>query len=324
MTLINKNRICLPFKLLIISFLIHFVGYAQNPKIVITKGEAQVQWYPERESLTEARQRALELAKIDALENAFGTLISQGNVFYLENKKTGNRVETNSVFKTIGNTAVKGEIIEIQKEDYSQSVKKERVNRKKVKITYISCSLKIKAKELTDTNIEIESFALNSRKLLKPVTDFKQGQNLFLYFRSPQNGYLSVFLDDGEQAQCLLPYRNMPEGLEEEMPIKADKEYVFFSDYEEHNYFDDDFFSEDTYRLMASGSKDLNELYIVFSKEKLNRPILNKAKNKVDIDTQNYELPRVMNSDDFKKWIIKIKQIRNDLKVNIIKISIEK
>lgn len=300
------------------------LGIAQDSKIVVTKGESQVQWYPERESLTEARKRALELAKIDALENAFGTVITQGNVFYLENKKTGNKVVTNSTFKMIGNTAVKGEIIEIEKENYVQNVKKERVNRKKVKITYIKCLLRIKAKEITETDIEIECFPLNSRKLLKPVTEFMQGDDLFLYFRSPINGFLTVFLDDGKQVQCLLPYRNMPDGLEEAMPIKADKEYIFFSDDDRHNYFDDDFFAEDTYQLVASDNKDINELYVVFSKTKLNKPLLNKANNSVDIDTDSYELPRVMDSDDFKKWVVKIKQIRNDLKVRNISISIEK
>ncbi len=310
----------------LLLLLAYTYGFAQDNKVVSTLGKAQVQWYPERESLTEARARALELAKINALENAFGTVITQGNVVYIENKKTGEKVETNSIFKMIGNTAVKGEIIDIQKEDYKETVRKERINgkRKKRKITYISCKLKVLAKELSDTDIEMENYPLNSVKILKPVFEFKEGDNLYVYFKSPVNGYLTIFLDDNEQAQCLLPYRNMPEGLEEAMPVKANKEYVFFSDYEEHNYFDDDYFAEDTYKLIASDKKDINELYIIFSKEKLNKPILNTAENSIEIDQNNYELPRTISSDEFKKWLVKIKQIRNDLKVNAIKISIEK
>jgi hypothetical protein len=300
---------------------------AQDIKVVKIKGKAQVQWYPERESLTEARERALELAKINALERAFGTLVMQGNAVYVENKKTGEKVETNTTFKMIGNTAVKGEIIQILKEEYKETKKKEKIDRKKVENTYIDCNIAIEAKELTDTKIEIESYPLNTVKLIKPVTQFYEGDDLFLYFRSPLNGYLTVFLDDGTQAQCLLPYRTMPKGLEEAMPIVADKEYVFFSDKLEHNYFEDDFFAEDTYELVASSDKDLNELYIIFSKEPLNKPILSKDENNellVELEKENYELPRTIDADAFKKWLVKIQQIRNDLQIINHIISIEK
>ena len=313
--------------LLTLFALIYTLVIAQDIKVVRTKGKAQVQWYPERESLTEARERALELAKINALEKAFGTLVMQGNTVYVENKKTGEKIETNTTFKMIGNTAVKGEIIQIVKEDYKELKKKERIKRKKVVVTYIDCNVTLEAKELIDTKIEIESFPLNSVKLLKPVTQFYEGDDLFLYFQSPVNGYLTVFLEDGQQAQCLLPYRTMPKGLEEAMPIIADKEYVFFSDMQEHNYFEDDFFSEDTYELVASSDKDLNELYIIFSKRPLNKPILNKDENNellVEIEKENYELPRSIETKAFKKWLIKIQQIRNDLQVVNHMISIEK
>jgi hypothetical protein len=313
--------------LLLLSFMFCFNAFAQDIKIAKTKGKAQVQWYPEQESLTQAKERALKLAKINALENAFGTLVMQGNTVYVENKKTGEKIETNTTFKMIGNTAVKGEIIQILKTDIKQTIKKEKVNRKKVEITYIDCVITLEAKELTDTKIEIESYPLNSDKLLKPVTQFIEGDDLFLYFRSPVNGYLTVFLDDGQQAQCLLPYRTMPKGLEEAMPIIADKEYLFFSDKPEHNYFEDDFFSEDTYELVASSDKDLNELYIIFSKKPLNKPILNKDENNellVELEKENYELPRNLDTKAFKKWLVKIQQIRNDLQIINHMISIEK
>lgn len=312
--------------LLIFSILISSLSYGQEVKPVIIKSKSQVQWYPERESKSQARERALERAKIKALEKAFGTLVMQGNTVYIENKKTGEKVETNTTFKMIGNTAVKGEIIQILKEDYKETKKKERINRKKVELTYINCNLTIEAKEISDTKIEVESYPLNSVHLMKPVTEFKQGDDLFLYFRSPLNGYLTVFLDDGKQAQCLLPYRNMPDGLEEAMPIKADKEYVFFSDKPDHNYFNDDFFAEDLYELAASSKKDLNELFVVFSKQPLNKPILKKDENNellIELEKEDYELPRVLESGTLKEWLIKIQQVRSDLQIINHMISIE-
>lgn len=307
------------FYLTIIFNLFAILGFAQDIKTVQTKGKSQVQWYPERESLTQARDHALDLAKINALENAFGTLVMQGNSVYVENKKTGEKVETKTTFKMIGSTAVKGEIIQILKTDYKETVRKEKINRKKVEITYIDCSVLLEAKEINDTKIEVVTYPINSVKIIRPTTAFYEGDDLFIYFKSPVNGFLTVFLDDNQQAQCLLPYRKMPAGLEEAMPVVADKEYIFFSDKPEHNYFADDFFAEDTYELLSSSEKDLNELYIIFSKQPLNKPILNNADdNKTNI------LPRTINSDEFKNWLIKIQQTRNDIQITKEIISIEK
>jgi len=300
---------------------------SQDIKILKTKGEALVQWYPEIESKNKAKERAFEKAKINALENAYGTLVTQGNIIYVENKKTGEKTETNTIFKMIGNTAVKGEIIEILKTDYKESNKKEKINGKKQKLTYFRCKVVLNSKEIVDTKIAIESYLLKSIKYIKPITDFYVGDDLFLFFRSPVNGYLTVYLDDNKNAQCLLPYRKMPKGMEEAMPITADKEYIFFSDKPEHNYFNDDFFAEDTYELYTSDKKELNRLYVVFSKKPLNKPILKKSDNKnleVDIDKDDFELPRIINSESFQKWLIKIQQVRNDLVIKNITISIEK
>jgi len=315
------------FSFTLLISLVSFFSVAQDIKLVKTSGKSQVQWYPERESMTQAKEKALELAKINALENAFGTLVVQGNTVYIENKKTGEKVETKTTFKMIGNTAVKGEIIQVLKTNYKETVRQEKIKRKKVDITYVDCEVTLEAKEIIDSGIEVQTYALNTIELVKPVTDFYQGDDLFLYFRSPVNGYLAVYLDDGEQAQCLLPYRKMPAGLEEAMPIVADKEYIFFSDKPQFNYFTDDFFVEDTYELVASSPKDINRIYVVFSKQLLNKPILNRDSNnklQVEFEKNNYELPRAINSDAFQEWLIKIQQIRNDINITNILIGIEK
>lgn len=301
-----------------------FAFRAQEVKIVKTKGKSQVQWYPERESLTQARDHALELAKINALENAFGTLVMQGNSIYIENKKTGEKVETNTTFKMIGSTAVKGEIIQVLKTDFKETIRKEKINKKKVDITYIDCNVLIEAKEITDTKIDILAFPASSAKLIKPTTVFYDGDDLFIYFKSPVNGYVTIFLDDNHQSQCLLPYRKMPKGLEEAMPVVANKEYLFFSDKPEHNYFEDDFFAEDTYEMVSETEKDLNELYIIFSKQPLNKPLLDEAKTVKETSGKIIQLPRLLSSGAFKEWLIKIQQTRNDLHLVKEIISIEK
>jgi hypothetical protein len=310
--------------LLVFASFVSFTLFAQEIKLVKTTGKSQVQWYPDRESMNDAKDKALELAKINALENAFGTLIIQGNTVFVENKKTGEKVETNTTFKMIGNTAVKGEIIQVLKTGFKETKKTERINRKKVEVTYINCDVTIEAKELTDSKIDIQCFSFKNLEIIKPSTDFYEGEDLFLYFKSPVNGFLAVFLDDGKQAQCLLPYRKMPVGMEEAMPITADKEYIFFSDKPQFNYFTDDFFAEDLYELVAGSDKDINRLYVIFSKQLLNKPILNQDKTLVSLDKNNFELPRVINTDVFQDWLLKIQQIRNDINISTIIITIEK
>lgn len=318
-------------KLLNIFLLLFFVYssvISQENKVIKTKGKALVQWYPDVESLNDTKERALRIAKINALENVFGVLVIQGNTVYIENKKTGEKVETNTIFKMIGSTAVKGEIIQVVKTDYKEIKKKEKnQGLKKKTITYIECKVELHVKELKDTKIEIETFPLNTTKIIKPITDFYEGDDLFLYFRSPVNGFLTVYLDDSNNAQCLLPYTKMPKNYEEAMPIIADKEYLFFSDKLEFNYFEDDFFAEDTYELYSSSEKDINRLYVVFSKKPLNKPILKTDDNTevlLELDKEDYTLPRVIKSNTFQEWLLKIQQIRDDLVIKNIIISIVK
>ncbi len=313
----------------IFLFFVYFTVSSQENKMIKVKGKSLVQWYPDVESLNATKERALQIAKINALENAYGVLVIQGNTVYVENKKTGEKVETNTTFKMIGSTAVKGEIVQVVKTDFKEIKKKEKVaGLKKKTITYIECKVELHTKELKDTKIELETFPLNTTKIIKPITDFYEGDDLFLYFRSPVNGFLTVYLDDTDNAHCLLPYTKMPKGLEEAMPIVADKEYLLFSDKPEFNYFEeDDFFAEDTYELYSSSEKDINRLYVIFSKKPLNKPIL-KDNSAIEIllelDKENYTLPRVIKSNNFQEWLLKIQQIRDDLVIKNIIISIEK
>ncbi len=314
---------------LILLVILFSSAKAQENKVIKAKGKALVQYYPDVESLNATKDRALQLAKINALENVYGVLVIQGNTVYIENKKTGEKVETNTTFKMIGSTAVKGEIIQVVKTDFKEIKKKEKGSGlKKKTITYIECKVELHTKELKNTKIEIESFPLNTTKIIKPITDFYEGNDLFLYFRSPVNGFLTVYLDDDDNAQCLLPYTKMPKGYEEAMPIVADKEYLFFSDKPEFNYFkEDDFFAEDTYELYSNSEKDINRLYVIFSKKPLNKPILKKDGNKeilLKLDKEDYTLPRVIKSGNFQEWLLKIQQIRDDLVIKNIMISIEK
>lgn len=321
-----KTHILLLF-ILTLSLRVTIAQNNEEPNIVRTKGEAQVEWFDEMESKKEAQARAERLARINALEKAFGTVVIQGNTTYMKNTKTGEKTETKTVFNMIGNTMVKGEIIEVLKKKFKEDEKKERIDGKRKTTVFITCELTVLAKELTEPKLQIETFPLNKPMKNFKTTTFFEGDDLFLYFRSPVSGYVTVYLDDNTYANRLLPYQTMPAAFENGMPVKADKEYIFFSTAPEHNYFDDEFFEEDAYELYAENQKDLNRIFVIFSKEPLDKPLLEENINKEiaeELAKENYTIPKATESEKFQRWLIKNHQIRRDLQVENIIISIEK
>lgn len=303
-----------------------FILFSQQP--VKTSGEAQVE-LTENRSRQDVKKEAKDMATVNALEKAFGSVIIQGNSTYISNVNTGEKTETNSVFNMIANTSVKGEVVEVIDEKYEDVKGYKVIDGKKIEVTDILCKITIKARELAEPAIDFTTFPLACTNINCKTTSFKENDDFFLYFVSPITGYLSVYLDDGEYSQCLLPYRNMPVEYESGMSVKADREYIFFSRQPEHNYFEDKDFNEDVYTLYSDSKKDINRLFIIFSKTLLNKPKLddNVKTNQLteqEID-EGYTMPKTLKSEDFQKWLNKCRSYREkDMQVDIIDITITK
>lgn len=297
-------------------------------KTIKTSGEAQVE-LTETRSRQEVKEEARELATVNALEKAFGRVIIQGNSTYISNINTGEKTETNSVFNMIANTSVKGEVVEVTSEKYEDVKGYKVIDGKKIEVTEIKCEITIRARELTEPPIDFATYPLACTNIKCRTTSFIEKDDFFIYFLSPISGYVSVYLDDGEYSQRLLPYRNMPVEYESGMPIMADREYIFFSREPEHNYFKDEDFKEDVYTLYSDSKKDINRLFIIFSKTPLNKP---KLENNVQIEqlteqemAEGYTMPKALKSEDFQKWLNKCRSYRkDDMQVDIIDITITK
>ncbi len=320
--IIDKMRKILHIKLLII-FIIFFplILSAQKKDIVTTEGTAQIELLKTKSQL-DTEKEAEELATINALERAFGKVIIMGNSTYIKNLNTGKQTETMSVFNMLANTMVKGEVIEVINKKFTDIPGIKTIDGKKINITEVKCDIKIKAKELSEPPIDIISFPLACKNIRCETTSFYDNDILYLYFKSPSSGYLSVFLDDNKNSFRLLPYQNMPVKYEDGMPISADKEYILFSTDHEHNYIDDKDFIEDTYLLDAESAQDMNRLFIIFSKRPLNKPEL-KDNTKFE-KSQGYTLPKALKSEDFQNWLQKNRIFRKDIQVKMIDITISK
>lgn len=179
---------------LFISLLLFSLGvYGQ--KVVNAQGE-YVYHAPENITLEQARQVAIERARLDAIAKMFGTDVSQTNMVTV----SANGESSETSFNSMGGTEVKGEWIADTKEP-------------EVSINYESGMLvvgvkvwgKIREKTKVDYQLSVQILCngMESEK-------FRNNDRLSVRFKSPVKGYLSIYLvdDNVHQAYCLLPYEN--------------------------------------------------------------------------------------------------------------------
>ncbi len=126
-------------------------------------------------------------------------------------------------------------------------------------------------------------------------SDFKSGEDLFVYFKSPISGYLNIFLLDygKDESYCLLPYKNAKRGS---YKIESDKDYIFFSPdniYEQNEKVDEII-------LKAENARDLNDIIVVFSPNEFSKLSLNVDKSE--------KVPKYTSIEKFNKWLSKLKR----------------
>ncbi len=238
---------------------------------------------PDNISLEEGKRTALERAKIQALAEAFGTLVSQNNSTIVKNENGKSSVD----FLSIGGSNVKGEWIET-------------IGDPKFDIFYESNMLTIKAtidgkaREIKNANIDFEAKLLrNGTEERYESNEFRNGDDLYLYFKSPVNGYLAVYLldENTQQVFCLLPYKSSGEPA---YKVVHDKPYIFFSCQKA----DGKASEVDEYTMTCERSMEQNIIYIVFSPNMF---------AKAFAEDENAGLPRQLALKDFQKWLGKCK-----------------
>ena len=255
---------------------------------------------PENVSLEQAKQMALDRAKIEALADKFGTTVSQSNATVVENKSGVSDVR----FLSFGGSEVKGEWLETTKEpkytiSYEQGM------------LVVKVSVCGKARALVGAGIDFTAKVLKNGTEAKFESDnFHDGDAIYLLFRSPVDGYLAVYLvDESQTAFCLLPYMNTPAG---NARIKSGKEYVFFSEQKADRA---DVAGVNEYVLTAGKSAENNFLYVIFSPNEFT-----KANDK----TKDETLPRELPFADFQQWLAKNRTSDTDMKLEIKGLTVTK
>lgn len=285
-------------KLLFLLFacLFQFLCYAQKIKVV--SGE-YIYNVPENVDLEKAKQTALDRAKIQLIANEFGTIVSQSNSTSIKNDNGKSEID----FISVGGSEVRGEWIET-------------IGTPQYKISYeqnmlvVNVFVKGRIREITSAKIDIKAKVLrNGIEDKFESKDFNNGDDLYLSFVSPVNGFLAVYLVDTDQkAYCLLPYRSQTDGI---YKIEANRRYLFLSiknaPRQEQQYVDE-------YVMTCNRSPEQNQIYIVFSPI----PFVKAADNSL-----SEILPRELGFKDFITWVSKCKTSDRELQTLIIPIVIK-
>lgn len=245
---------------------------------------------PGNMSLDEAKRVAFEQAKLEAIEDEFGTSISQKNLSYISNSDG----ETTMEFQSLRSSEIKGEWIETLEKTYGE-IKEENG------FFIVPCRIKGIIREYVEPEVDFMAKILcNGVTPQHEREEFKEGDDLYLSFRSPYKGYLMAFLTDftAETTYCILPYFLSSEN---QVKIEKNKEYIFFS--KENTEGDAKSFVDEY--VMTCDSNETNQITLVFSAKPFNLPLY-----KIDDAGLRYLPYR-----DFNKWVetTKSKRKKNDI-----------
>lgn len=240
---------------------------------------------PENITLEQAKQTALDRARIQAMEREFGTIVTSHNATAISNVNGS----TDTRFISVGGSEVRGEWIEtIGKPQYD--------------IDYSSGQLVVTVtvagyiRPVDTSRVEPETFILrNGTELKFASSDFRDGDYLYLSLKTPIDGWLTVWLVDETEAEayCLLPYVASGDGA---YAVSHDRNYTFFS---RRHAAPGETSQVDEFELTATGV-ELNDLHIIFSPARYSRPAASTG-----TDTT---LPRSLSAEAFHKWLASLRR----------------
>lgn len=181
---------------------------------------------------------------------------------------------------------------------------------------WMTCTVTGYARKIESAEVRFSASTLDGPDPKKDIEEsFTDGESGYLYFHSPEAGYLVVFYDDFKLVQRCIPYNKTPEKY---IRIDADKDYIFFSG-SENDYLHDESLA-DKIEFYTEMTRDYNLFYILFSPVPFTGYNVNKPFDLANGRTTFHWLDR----NDFQDWLQE-QRIRNkDLQVQIIGVTITK
>lgn len=254
---------------------------------------------PEDVALSQAKRTALDRAKIQAIAEAFGTIVSESNTLRMSNKNGRSDVD----FMSISGSDVKGEWIEtIGDPQYQIEYDGETL------VVTARCKGRIREIVANEIDFKVQILRNGTEDRFEDDTFFS-GDNFYVSFTSPVSGYVAIYLVDiGDMACCLLPYRAQQDGI---YSVKANERYVFFN-VEEAAPVEKPIV--DLYRMTTQFRVEQNQVYVIFSPQ----PFVKAA------DAVGNGQLRELKGSEFQKWLAKCRKRDASMSVKMFPIVIKK
>ena len=273
-----------------VFFLSSITAIAQTPREEIVSAE-YTYTVRDNENITfgEAKRKCIELAQAEAIRNKYGEIITSDFIDSRVNKdgeSSDSYYWENTVARAKGVWLGNSEGFPKFDVAYSDG--------------FIVFTAKVQglAREIIQSTIDLKWSIMKDGINDRVTADtFDSGERFYVNFRSPADGYVAVYLLEGDDVtSCLLPYSKDPDGR---CPVKAGRDYVFFDKntdpYAPH------------YVLKTKYAQENNQLIIIYSPNSFT-----KCNDKVTEKNR----PRSLNTSEFQKWLLGCQRMDNDMVVN--------
>lgn len=242
---------------------------------------------PENVTQEQAKETARIKAIVQGLSDKYGMLIGQDVTTVLEN--INGQSSANVYQQTM--SSIKGEWLrDVGEPKYDISYQEGQL--------IVSVKVKFEAREKKTSAVDFDFKVLrNGTTDGHESSDFKSGNDLFLSFMAPKDGFLAVYLVEGEVAYCLLPYREQTDGISR---VKGNKRYVFFSTETDKSPYVDE------YVMTTDKDVENDVLYVIYSPNEFSKPVDTQSGRKVAFEGTD-GLPRELEFKKFQKWLSNLK-----------------
>ena len=166
-------------------------------------------------------------------------------------------------------------------------------------------------REITGGQVEFDAKVLrNGTEDKYESLDFNDGDDFFMAFTAPVDGYLSVYMYDGKVVYCMLPYKAQTDGL---FKVGGGVRYILFSKRDTDESFPA--YLVDEMEVFATNEVEFNRLYVIFSPS-----MFIKAQD----SSIEEDLPRQLDFKSFQQWLFKLRKRDRSMTVKFFDITIKK
>lgn len=286
--------------LLVLSFCLGInVAYASRDKVIV--GEATIEC-GENLSFAKAKEMAIERAKINALAIEYGTTVSA--VVQSESDTRNGTTEIN--FSRVSRSEVLGE--------WLGDVGEPQITRSFDANGNMVVSVKIKGRTRAIGNAQV---SLNAKVLRNGTThqheskEFRAGDDIYFCFEGNADGYLAVYLVDGVEAYCLLPYHNDHNGAVE---VKDGRHYVFFSEEKAPQHLKA---VTDTYEVTYEEGTKYQKIFVIYSSEPFRKAVAH-----MEAPENGKLRPAQLSAEDFDEWLLSVRSHDKSMRVESFHINV--